>query len=339
VARQVEARLRELLDGEGDAWTQERSELAPLFAALRRFVLAGGKRLRPAFCFWGAVGAGADPDDPVLGDAGAALELVHSFALIHDDVMDGSATRRGRPSMQRQFEGEHDARGLAGESRRYGEGLAVLAGDLAFVYADVLTDRLPRPARALWHRLRIELTMGQWVDVTAAAGRDRSPARARWIASYKSGRYTVERPLHLGAGVAGRLDLLEAYSAFGRPLGEAFQLRDDLLGVFGDADVTGKPAGEDLREGKPTLLLATGLERARGCDRRLLGRAGEPGLGAGEIAAMRAVLDGCGARQAMEHEIDRLAAMAMDALGPLPIAAEAKAMLRALGARALWRRQ
>src|SRR4051794_38154330 len=202
--RLVECRILELLDEESRRWSHQQPELVELFDSLRRFVLQGGKRLRPAFCFWGAVGAGADPADARVRDAGSALELLHAFALIHDDVMDGSDRRRGAPSLHRTFEDHHHRRGLHGEARRFGEGLAVLAGDLAFVYADTLLDAAPPLARDVWHQLRVELTMGQWIDVVGAARRDRSPARARWVASYKSGRYTVERPLQLGAALAGR---------------------------------------------------------------------------------------------------------------------------------------
>jgi geranylgeranyl diphosphate synthase type I len=262
---------------------------------------------------------------------------LHAFALIHDDVMDGSDTRRGAPSMHRRFEDEHHAGRLGGEARRYGEGLAVLAGDLAFVYADTLLDSAPPFARDVWHQLRIELTMGQWIDVVGAARRDRSPERARWVAAFKSGRYTVERPLHLGAALAGRPDLLEPYSAIGRPLGEAFQLRDDLLGVFGDPARTGKPVGDDLREGKPTLLLALGTERVDGRGRRLLERAGADDLTDDEVTAMRSLLDGCGAAAAVEREIEARVASAVDAVDSCSLRSPASEALRRLCRLVAWR--
>ncbi len=270
-ARRVEARLQALLDEQARVWCRRQAGLAPLFDALSEFVAAGGKRLRPLFCFWAAAGAGADPNDPGLVDVASALELLHAFALIHDDVMDGSAYRRGRPTMHRRFEAQHAGEHLDGERRRFGEGLAVLAGDLAFALADGLIRDVPHGVRDVWNDLRVELTMGQWIDITAAARRDRSPEVARWVASYKSGRYTVQRPLQLGAVFAGRPDLVDAYGAFGRPLGEAFQLRDDLLGVVGDPGCTGKPVGSDLRDGKATLLLAFALRLADGRGRRQAG--------------------------------------------------------------------
>src|SRR4051794_38849540 len=195
--RRAEDRILRLLGEERRRWSRRQADLAPLFEELHLFVARGGKRLRPSFCFWGAVGGGADGDDPRLDDAGAALELLHAFALIHDDVMDGSDRRRGAPTVHRVFEEDHRRRELHGEPRRYGEGLAVLAGDLAFVYADGLLVDAPPPAREVWQRLRVELTMGQWIDLIGAARHDRSPQRARWVAAYKSGRYTVERPLQL----------------------------------------------------------------------------------------------------------------------------------------------
>jgi geranylgeranyl diphosphate synthase type I len=334
IAASVEARIEALLARERSAWTAEQAELASLFDALAGFVRAGGKRLRPAFCWWGAVGAGATGDEPELGDVCAALELLHAFALIQDDVMDDSATRRGLPAVHVRFMRRHAASGWSGDSRRHGDSLAVLAGDLAFVLADSLLDAAPPAARRLWHTLRVELVAGQWVDVVAAASTRRSPAVARWVGRYKSGRYTVERPLHLGAALAGRTDLAAAYSAFGAPLGQAFQLRDDVLGVFGDPAATGKPTGDDLREGKPTLLLAYAAERARGRDRRLVERVGSPDLTEGEVEQLRALFERTGARARVEADIARLTAEAERALDACPLDDRAAAGLVALADRA-----
>ena len=308
-----------------------------MFDALGAFVAAGGKRLRPAFCYWGAVAAGGRGDEPELVDMCAALELLHAFALIHDDVMDGSATRRGAPALHAGFAADHAAARWAGESRRYGDGLAILAGDLAFVLADTLVDQAPAEARRLWHRLRIELVAGQWVDVVAAAGTARSPDLARWVARYKSGRYTVERPLHLGATLAGGTHLTAGFSAFGEPLGQAFQLRDDVLGVFGEPSQTGKPAGDDLREGKPTLLLALAAERAAPADRVLLARIGCADLDEGEVGELRRLFERCGARAAVEDEITRLTALAADALARCPVSDAVRERLLCLARRAVVR--
>ncbi|MDQ3758044.1 MAG: polyprenyl synthetase family protein, partial [Actinomycetota bacterium] len=282
-------------------------------------VTAGGKRLRPAFCHWAFVGAGGDPDDPVVVDAGAALELLHTFALLHDDVMDGSGVRRGRPTVHAAFADMHDADKWRGEARRFGEGVAILVGDLAFVYADRLIADAPRAALDVFNELRLEVNIGQYLDLLGTARGGVGIEQARRISRYKSGKYTIERPLHLGAALAGRLeDLAGPLSAYGEPLGEAFQLRDDLLGAFGDTALTGKPVGEDLREGKPTALYTWAVERATGAAAVVLAaRFGTADLDAAEVAELQSVLEETGARHQVEEAIDRLVAEALAALDDL----------------------
>ncbi len=246
---------RELLTGIDPA-------LAEMCDALEAFVLGGGKRLRPAFAYWGFRGAGGVDSDQVVA-AVAALELVQASALIHDDLMDRSDTRRGEPAIHRRFQRRHIAAGWRGGSAAFGDSAAVLLGDLALVWSDELMHtsglspaELSR-ARPVFDRMRTEVTVGQFLDVLTQATADTSVERASKVARYKSAKYTVERPLLLGAALAGAQPETEAaYSAFGLPLGEAFQLRDDILGVFGDPAQTGKPAGDDLREGKRTYLVA-----------------------------------------------------------------------------------
>jgi geranylgeranyl diphosphate synthase type I len=228
----------------------------------------------------------------------------------------------------------HRAGSWRGEARRFGEGVAVLLGDLAFVYADQLMEDMPAEAVRLFTELRLELTVGQYLDLLGAARGDVDEEGARRIAWYKSAKYTVERPLHLGAALAGRLgELGPLLSDVGLPLGEAFQLRDDLLGVFGEQAVTGKPVGDDLREGKPTLLLALAAERVRrsggpgAADAAVLARVGDPGLASDEIDAIRGVLESSGARAEMEGRIAGLAAGATDALGRVPLRPEAHVAL------------
>lgn len=320
----VEACLHHLFDAERAAWADADPELAAVPALLGDFVLGGGKRLRPAFCHWGFIGAGGPVGARSTVEVGAALELLHAFALLHDDVMDGSAQRRGRPALHRLLEDRHLAERWRGEARRFGEGVSVLVGDLALVYADRLAARHHDAVTAVWDRLKVELTMGQYLDVTGSANGARDPARATRVAALKSGRYTVERPLHLGAALAGRLEDLEVpYSAFGGPLGEAFQLRDDVLGVFGDEAVLGKPVGDDLREGKPTLLLAVATERI-GTDHPLLARIGEADLTAGEVGELRDLFAGSGAVAEVEAAIDARLEQALTALAAAPITAEAR---------------
>ncbi len=315
IARRVDERIRTLLDAELERWSEVDADLAEPLAALRGLVLAGGKRLRPAFCHWGYLGAGGHTEDRAVVDAGAALELLHPFALVHDDIMDGSATRRGTDTIHVQFEAEHAMGGWRGEARRFGEGVAILVGDLAFVYADRLLAGAPEAALGVFTELRTEVNVGQYLDLLGTArGRVTEPT-ARRISRFKSGKYTVERPLHLGAALAGRLDILAGpLSGYGLPLGEAFQLRDDLLGVFGDSDVTGKPVGEDLREGKPTLLHAMAAERASGADAVALARYGAADLDDDDIAALQGVLQSTGAVEIVEGDIERLVAEAVGAL-------------------------
>lgn len=315
VSRPIEARIDALLQAEIARWSALDPTLHEPLSSLYALVMAGGKRLRPTFCYWAFVGAGGDPLDPSVIDAGAALELLHSFALIHDDVMDDSRQRRGSDAVHVQFQAQHQQKAWRGETRRFGEGIAILIGDMAFVYADHLMTAAPRAARDVFTEMRIELNVGQYLDVSATARHDASLPMAQKIAQFKSGKYTVERPLHLGAALAGRFNELAAVlSAYGVPVGEAFQLRDDLLGAFGDTERTGKPVGGDLREGKPTALLAIAQERANTDDAALLERYGSANLTDTEIRELQQVFERTGARSEIEATIERLVESGIDAL-------------------------
>jgi geranylgeranyl diphosphate synthase, type I len=315
VAARVDERIARLFDAEIARWRCVDAGLVEPLESLRRLVDAGGKRLRPAFCHWAFVGAGGDADDPRVVDAGAAFELLHAFALVHDDVMDGSDTRRGTRTAHLAHADAHRAGTWRGEARRYGEGVAILIGDLSHVYADMLLGDVPAEAAGVWHELRLELNVGQYLDLLGTARGDRDRGAARRIARYKSGKYTIERPLHVGAALAGRLtELQEPLSAYGDPLGEAFQLRDDVLGAFGDPAVTGKPVGQDLREGKPTPLLAIASERASDGRRGPLDRVGDPALSDADVATIQRVLVDTGGLAEVEQLIDRLTARAIEAI-------------------------
>jgi geranylgeranyl diphosphate synthase type I len=332
LARAVNERIERLFAIEVPRWHDIDPDLVEPVKPLRELSLGGGKRLRPAFCHWSFVGAGGVPSDPLVTDAGAALELLHSFAVIHDDVMDASDQRRGRPSVHRAFADLHRESGWRGEGRRFGEGAAILIGDLAFVYADMLLSDAPRGAIDVFAELRLEVSLGQYLDLLGTARADTSAEQSRRICLYKSGKYTVERPLHLGAALAGQLDHLGSYlSAFGLPLGEAFQLRDDLLGAFGDPTITGKPVGEDLREGKPTPLFVLATAMADGPAAKLLAeRFGSASLTAEEVNELQSILVETGARERVEAQIGALLEQALVALDAVPITDEARVRLREL---------
>ncbi len=332
VAKRVDVRIDALLSSEVAQWAAVDGDLVEPLEALRALVLAGGKRLRPAFCHWAFVAAGGDPDDDAVIDAGAALELLHTFALIHDDVMDASACRRGLATVHEVFHARHLDGAWRAEGRRFGESVAILLGDLAFVYADLLMAGAPRAAVEVFTELRLEVNLGQYLDLVAAVRGDAAVEKARRIGRYKSGKYTVERPLHLGAALAGRLDdLRRPLSAYGDPLGEAFQLRDDLLGAFGVPSVTGKPVGGDLRRGKLTQLYA--FAAGSGDDdavRALHQRYGDPQLSEAEVAVVQDVLVRTGARRRVEVAMASLVGEALAALDAASLAPPAKEHLAEL---------
>ncbi|GAA0190532.1 polyprenyl synthetase family protein [Cytobacillus oceanisediminis] len=296
-------------------------DLAPFLDAATSFV-AGGKRLRAAFCRAGWLVAGGDPDDPAVVTASASLEWLQGSALVHDDLMDGSDTRRGNPSVHRAFEAQHRAGGqdAVGDAERFGLSTAVLLGDLMLSWADeqLRSSGLPRVPEAL-HFLdlcRSEVVAGQYLDVLAQTRPTVTVEEAMTIVRFKAASYTVERPLHIGAALAGAdADLIDGLSAVALPLGQAFQLRDDVLGVFGDPAVTGKPAGDDLREGKRTVLVARATELGSDDDRALLSRL----LGTREgVEPLTDLMVRTGALAAVERDIARLedeADAAITALG------------------------
>ena len=338
VGARVEARLEALFERELERWSALSADLVPPLESLRSLVMSGGKRLRPAFCYWAFRGAGGAADSEDVIDAGAAFEMLQAFALVHDDIMDGSSMRRGARTAHLAYEDRHETVGWRGESRRFGEGVAILIGDLAHVYADLLLPRRSPDVLSVWDELRIELNVGQYLDLLGTARADVDPEAARRVARYKSGKYTIERPLHIGAALAGRLgDLQGPLSAFGDPLGEAFQLRDDILGAFGDSSLTGKPVGDDLREGKPTPLLASAAARADESQAHVLATVGQPDLDDDEVARIQQVLTDTGAVRVVERSIDDLTNEALAAIEQAPIEDEARAALVELAHFVAWR--
>ncbi|MET9853578.1 polyprenyl synthetase family protein [Streptomyces sp. NPDC006450] len=312
--------IDDLLKAETERWGAVDARVAVPVEAVADIVRAGGKRLRPAFCISGYLAAGgtADPEDTeTVVSAAAALELLHVFALIHDDIMDNSDTRRGTPTVHARHAALHAENGWAGEHRRFGEGIGILAGDLALSYANRLASGLTGPALQTWNDLVTEVIIGQQLDIALAAELTPDPALSRWVAVCKSGRYTIHRPLALGAAIAGRPELQVPFEEYGVAAGEAFQLRDDLLDAFGDGVATGKPAGLDLVEHKMTLLLALAATKDERVARLVEdGRSG----GGWDPAELREALLASGVRQEVEEQIDQLVATACAALDDAPLA-------------------
>ncbi|WP_007026527.1 polyprenyl synthetase family protein, partial [Saccharomonospora iraqiensis] len=301
----------------------------PAVDALSGFVLGGGKRLRPTFAWWGWRGAGGDPagdDAEGVLHAVASLELIQACALIHDDVIDSSDSRRGSPTVHVAFAARHAERHWLGSSESFGRAAAVLIGDLALAWAEDMFAGAGLPpatleaARPAWRAMRTEVLAGQYLDVRTQASGDASAEAALRVDRLKTAAYTVQRPLHLGAALAGAdAELIDTLLDLGGDLGVAFQLRDDLLGVFGNPSVTGKPAGDDLREGKRTLLLALGLayaeEQGRTGDRKVIAEAvGDPALTDAEVDDVRQALTDVGAVAEVERRIEQLAAGALRSL-------------------------
>lgn len=233
-------------------------------------LLDGGKCLRSTFMYLGWLcGAETDPEsDTAALRAAAGLELLHAFALLQDDVMDDSPLRRGRPAAHVQFGDWHQRQRLSGSRERFGASIAVLLSDLCLVWAEQMMRESGLPAAALtrawphYDAMRVELAVGQFADVANDAGAMPTLQAVLDVARRKSGNYTVRRPLEIGAAAAGREDLLEALGGYGAAIGEAFQLRDDLLGVFGSPELTGKPAGGDLAERKATSIVVAAQRMA-----------------------------------------------------------------------------
>lgn len=358
------------------------SDLTPLIDFSRQF-LSGGKRFRAQFCYWGAqsillpdcdaqTGPESGPEpvkkaagEPVDGaadegaasaaavplaaglaavvSAASALEIFHAAALVHDDIIDNSDTRRGAPSAHKLFESLHQSEGWAGDPVSFGRASAILLGDLLLGWSDELldeglyelTDRAAaRRARLEFNHMRTEVTAGQYLDILEERAWLAQPEaelldRALRVIVYKSAKYSVQAPLVIGAALAGASAAqLTSLRAFGLPLGMAYQLRDDLLGVFGDATLTGKPSGDDLTEGKRTVLIALARERLEDTDRTSLdAQLGDPTLDAAQIRALQQLIAASGAIDRVETLIESQVAEALAALQTAPISAGAQQKL------------
>ena len=327
-------------------------ELEPLHRLATEFT-AGGKRFRPALCYWGYTAIAEQPEDAAwLVRAAASLDLLHVSALVHDDVMDASDTRRGVPAVHRQLQQWHEREHGRGGAEAFGRAGAILLGDLLLVWSAEMFDRSGLPtstrerATRLLEQMREEVTCGQFLDVVSqtqlfadqdALNPDNLAAeldRIYRVVDYKSARYSARHPLEIGAALAGAEDSTRVrLGDFGSLIGRAFQFRDDLLGVFGDEDKTGKPAGDDLREGKRTVLVAHALaaaprEQARELDAML----GNPHLEAAQIDRAREIIMGVGAHEAVEGEIASSVAQALSVLAETPVTTEGREALELLAA-------
>lgn len=332
-------------------WGDEATQLVLAGAA----ALDGGKRLRARFCVtgWQAVaGASGRPvtATPEVIAAAAALEIFQAAALVHDDLIDNSDTRRGRPASHRALEAQHRAAGWAGDAEAFGRSGAILLGDLLVAWSDDLFEhglrdaRHAAAARDVYAAMRRGVTIGQFLDVAeesayVAAPEADHPARSLRVTSLKSARYSVQQPLLLGAALAGAdAAQHEALSAFGHPVGMAFQLRDDVLGVFGDAAVTGKPSGDDLREGKRTLLIAYAREQLSPGARRVFDElVGDPTLDDAQVTSLQRTIVDTGALERVEAHIAAFAGEADRALRGAPLDNAAVSTLRDLARAATTR--
>ena len=345
----ISQRLDTFIVGMRDS-TAEMGPEAALLVDAGATALGGGKRLRGRFCVAGyrtVAEAGGESSGlpPEVVAAAASLEVFHAAALVHDDVIDNSDTRRGRPSAHRSLQTSHGRSGWVGDAAAFGRSGAILLGDLLVAWSDDLLEEglaeasvaRAAAARAEYARMRRDVTIGQFLDIAEESAfrtedDDRHADRALRVASYKSARYSVQQPLAIGAALAGAdAAQLRALAAFGHPLGMAFQLRDDVLGVFGDEAQTGKPSGDDLREGKRTVLIAFTRERLDASARRLVDElVGDPLLDESQIASLQRTILDTGALDRVEALIADYAQEAERALSGAHLGSAALVALRDL---------
>ncbi|MER8029706.1 polyprenyl synthetase family protein [Streptomyces bauhiniae] len=299
------------------------------------FIRAGGKRLRPLLCAAGWWAAGGRGLPEVVVRTASALELYQAFALIHDDIIDRSAIRRSQPAVHRALAERHEGRGAGAH---LGVSAAILIGDLALTWSDELVTGagMPLARRVSVCRvidaMREEMHYGQYLDLMGSLGSLADLERSMRVIRYKTAKYTVERPLHVGAAlVGGGAALLRILTRFALPLGEAFQLRDDLLGVIGDPDATGKPVLDDLREGKRTVLLALAAQRADSAGRAVLEQlVGDPALDEEGALRVREVLRDTQAVLTVEEMINERYKKSLAVLDEAPLAAATADALRTI---------
>ncbi|WP_228080879.1 polyprenyl synthetase family protein [Streptomyces profundus] len=325
ILARVEQRLTDFLAAERGTFNEQQPDSVELLDTVAAMVSSGGKRLRPAFCVAGYLAAGGDPESPQLVDAAAALEFLHTFVLMHDDVMDDADLRRGDPTTHIVHTRLHEEREWRGDPRRYGEGVAILGGDLAHVFAHRLMQGMPPKVLTVWSELCTELMSGQFLDMRAAARFRPDPPLARHIALFKSARYTISRPLAVGAALAGNDELLGTFEEYGQATGEAFQLRDDLLDAFGSTQATGKPTWLDFKQHKMTLLMSFAMRD----EPEVAALVGDD-LSAVEPERLHALLMRTGIRDRVEAVIDAQVKVASEAVRATSISPELMEELTAM---------
>lgn len=348
----IDSQLQRFFDQKADEVAEISADLAPLID-YSRSLLRGGKRFRARFCFWGwrSVAGLNNQPHPQTGDHPAfelatALEMFHAAALVHDDIMDRSDTRRGELSAHRHFEEHHKGSGFGLDAQHYGESTALLVGDLMLAWSSelvtqalsgVTTPSVIAGTRREFHRMWNEVTLGQYLDIHEESAwptvsDDERFHRAMRVVTFKSAKYSMEAPLLLGASMADASDdQLRQLAHFGLPLGVAFQLRDDLLGVFGDPEQTGKPAGDDLREGKRTVLIALAeAQMSTGVKGVFNDMLGNPEVTDEQIAIMQHTLRDTGAVDRVETIITESSQRALAALETDLLDGEAVGELRNL---------
>lgn len=343
VPKHVRTELADFLKDREPQITKIGNPVTEAIEHLERFVLDGGKRIRPLYAWAGFVAADGllgNEDPKAVLRAASSLEFIQSCALIHDDIVDASDTRRGNPTVHRAVEAKHRELGWTGSSEDFGRAAAILIGDMSLVWAEDMfldsgiSQAAIQRAREPWREMRTEVIGGQLLDVSLEAAAIESVELSDSVNRFKTAAYTIERPLHLGAAIAGApQSLIEAFRGYGRDIGTAFQLRDDQLGVFGDPKITGKPAGDDLREGKRTVLMAIALQRADEQDpaaaqflRENLGATADPAV----LSKMAQMIEDSGAPAEIELRIDDLTQSGLAHLAKANVNSDVTELLRSL---------
>lgn len=330
-------KIDSFLDAEIKYWSAIDSSISAPLTALEDFFHGGGKRLRPAFCYLGFRTQSKEELNKEIINAGCALELLHNFALVHDDFMDRADMRRGIPTVHKYLQTHYSQQDYEGDIAHFANSVAILAGDFAFTYADRFARDLPVRCLDVYDVLKVELFAGQQMDLDAVYRKSITKENISLIAQYKSGKYTIERPLQLGALLGNENASSELWEKFGSPLGEAFQLRDDVLGIFGDSNSTGKPVGDDIREGKFTLLIAEALDRASAEQNLILNRRGSLDIQDSEVNDIVSIVENTGAREAVEQRIEFLYKEAIDALEKMNLETDVYDFANYLARYVCWR--